>query len=158
VLRQVSCDVTDVVADKGIIDSMLEIVKFNGVGLSAPQIGENKNIIIINYKNDPTVIINPKITLLEKAKTVSVYEGCLSVPHVYKWVSRPKYVEAEYLDVFGNIQNSVFSDIEASIFLHEYDHLKGILFIDRSFNRNERRSFEGRYKFKVLSKEIYDYN
>jgi peptide deformylase len=109
-----------------------------GVGLSAPQIGVSKRIFVLEIERKITTVINPQIisvseelltTVLPKEKRF--LEGCLSVPGYWGFVDRPNKIEVCFIDQNGEKINKTFEGKESSYFLHEYDHLDGILFVDR---------------------------
>lgn len=122
--------------------------KENGVGIAAPQVGVSKRVFIVwsrpnkkikqRYpkapKMDPLVIINPKIVSRSK-KLEKDWEGCLSVPGLRAKVPRHVSVETEFLDTNGRKISKKFSGTTGSfvarIFQHEFDHLNGIVFLDR---------------------------
>lgn len=109
-----------------------------GVGLSAPQIGVSKRIFVLEIGKKITTVINPQILSASKEMLTTVFpkekrflEGCLSVPGYWGFVDRPYKIEVCFLDQTGEKVNKTFEGKESSYFLHEYDHLDGILFIDR---------------------------
>jgi len=109
-----------------------------GVGLSAPQIGISKRIFVLEIEKKCLTVINPEIISLSK-KTIAdalpqekkFLEGCLSVPGLWGFVNRPYQIKVSFMDKTGAKVVKDFSGKEACYFLHEYDHLDGILFIDR---------------------------
>lgn len=116
------------------------MVKEGGLGLSANQVGFNGQIFVMKTilnktYGDTTVVINPIIKGLSKEIEEGV-EGCLSHPGLFLKVRRPISCIVEF-DTLTSDNRSVihvetkFDDIDARIFLHEYDHLHGIQFIDR---------------------------
>ncbi len=114
----------------------------NGVGLAAPQIGENLRVFVIDVGTDsktmnPITFINPKI--LKKEGAINSYEGCLSFPDAYTNVRRYKYVKVKALDIKGRpfILEAKDGSLLARAIQHEFDHLDGILFIDHCRNRFE---------------------
>ncbi len=114
----------------------------NGVGLAAPQIGENLRVFVIDVGTDPKTMnpitfINPKI--LKKEGAVNSYEGCLSFPDAYTNVRRYKYVKIKALDIKGRpfIMEADEGSLLARAIQHEFDHLDGVLFIDHCRNRFE---------------------
>lgn len=114
----------------------------NGVGLAAPQIGENLRVFVIDVGVDqksmnPITFINPKI--LKKTGGVNSYEGCLSFPEAYTNVRRYKYVKIKALDEKGRpfILEADDGSLLARAIQHEFDHLDGILFVDHCRNRFE---------------------
>jgi peptide deformylase len=78
----------------------------------------------------PTAMINPKI-IAHSTETVKGWEGCLSVPGIRALVPRYQSIEVEYTDTSGELQKLEFTDFIARIFQHEYDHLEGLVFLDR---------------------------
>lgn len=114
----------------------------NGVGLAAPQIGENLRVFVIDVGTDPKTMnpitfINPKI--IKKEGAINSYEGCLSFPDAYTNVRRYKYVKVKALDIKGRpfILEAGEGSLLARCIQHEFDHLDGILFIDHCRNRFE---------------------
>ncbi len=111
-------------------DMTTTMLKKDGVGLAAPQIGKNIRLIVINYDKIIYTLINPVITKKSWAKSITE-EGCLSVPNVFGNVSRHKKINIIYLDKHGNKQKLLAENMLARIIQHEIDHLDGILFIDK---------------------------
>jgi peptide deformylase len=102
-----------------------------GVGLAGPQVGLMERIFAIHIDGDvPRIFINPSI--LETSKELVKYEeGCLSIPGVYAEVVRPKTVKIQAWNEKGRPFTLEAEGILARVILHEFDHLEGILFIDR---------------------------
>jgi peptide deformylase len=124
-----------------LIDNLIATaVNANGVGIAAPQVATSCRLFIVasrpnqRYPNapemEPTAMINPKI-ISHSQEIVKDWEGCLSVPGVRGLVPRYQSVNVEYTDRNGNLKNQELTDFVARIFQHEYDHLDGIVFIDR---------------------------
>ena len=115
-----------------LIDDMIETMyKFNGVGLSAVQVGILKRVVVIDI-DDGTgvkVLINPKITKTKGEQEVE--EGCLSFPNQYAKMIRPKEVTVEALDRNGKKITIKAKDLLAQAIAHECDHLDGVVFVDR---------------------------
>ena len=114
----------------------------NGVGLAAPQVGENVRVFVVDVGIDnktikPITFINPKI--IKKEGAVNSYEGCLSFPEAYTNVRRYKYVKVKALNEKGRpfIIEAGEGSLLARCIQHEFDHLDGILFIDHCRNRFE---------------------
>jgi peptide deformylase len=110
----------------------------DGIGLAAPQVGINKQIIVIdcepdNPENPPLVLINPTIKRFGRA-LCDAQEGCLSIPGVYLDVSRPEEVEVAYKDENGRPQTLKANGLLARAIQHEMDHLNGVMFVDRVQN------------------------
>lgn len=107
------------------------MLKKKGVGLAAPQIGENIRLITINIKDGPIIMINPKITNKSLTKEYGE-EGCLSIPGVFGQVKRSKKIICKYLDMEGKIKKIAAAGFLARVIQHEIDHLDGILFIEKA--------------------------
>lgn len=133
ILRKKSREV-DIIDDKiqTLIDDMIETMyKYNGVGLSAVQVGVLKRVVVIDIEDGEgaRVFINPKITSTKGEHEVE--EGCLSFPNKYAKVVRPKELTVEALDREGKKFKLKAKDLLAQAVAHEIDHLDGIVFIDR---------------------------
>ena len=111
---------------------MLEIlVKDKGVGLAATQIGIMKRIFIVYIQNDiPRVFINPSI-LETSYQTYKYEEGCLSIPGIYAQVIRSESLKIQAWNEKGRPFTLEAGWLLARVILHEYDHLEGVLFLDR---------------------------
>ena len=114
----------------------------NGVGLAAPQIGENVRVFVIDVSTgneplNPIVFINPKI--IKKSGACISHEGCLSFPEAYTDVRRYENVMVKALDSNGRsfVMEAKEGTLLARAIQHEFDHLDGILFIDHAINRFE---------------------
>ncbi|MBE9222177.1 peptide deformylase [Cyanobacterium stanieri LEGE 03274] len=110
----------------------------NGIGLAAPQVGVNKQMIVVDLQPDnenypPLVMINPVIKKYSKEVCV-LEEGCLSIPNVFLDVTRPSKIEVEFKNLSGKKQRIKASGWMARVIQHEMDHLTGILFVDRIKN------------------------
>lgn len=113
------------------IDLML---KEGGIGLSANQVGLDAQIFVMKphllENKQPFAVINPTIEKV-LSETELMPEGCLSHPNLFLSIVRPKGLVAKYFDITGKECIIELYDIDARCFLHEYDHLQGIEFIDR---------------------------
>ena len=139
---------------RDLIETMEE---YGGIGIAAPQVHEALAVAIIDfqeghprYKNETTenkaeeneaeenenepvpltVVINPKITVLDETAQ-SYWEGCLSVPEIRGLVKRPRKVRIDFLDLEAKSQSITAEGFLATVFQHELDHLFGTLFVDR---------------------------
>lgn len=101
----------------------------HGLGLAAPQVGQNIQLFITVVNDVLRVYFNPQIHWQSKTKSV-MEEGCLSVPNKTVTVSRPDSIDLEFYDALGKYTVQVFVGLEARAILHEYDHLQGRLIID----------------------------
>ena len=137
VLRKKSFEV-GVIDDKirMLIDDMKEtLFKAEGAGLAAPQVGVLKRIFTVYAEEKYYECINPVI--LSKSGSQKGEEGCLSVRGRYGVVERPMKVKVKALDRFGKPFTVVASGFLARAFCHEYDHLDGILYIDKAESLSE---------------------
>lgn len=143
VLRKKAKPVTNIKDEfvQELIDDMIAtVMDVNGVGMAAPQVYQSLQIFImashpnIRYPNapkmKPTAIINPKI-IKYYATGIGMWEGCLSIPGLRGYVIRNKTIAVKYFTRDGKKVERRFSNFLARIFQHEYDHLQGIMFIDR---------------------------
>jgi len=123
---------------KNLINEMKKTLEESqGVGLAAPQVGVNKNLVIvkIDQKNSLS-ILNPEI-LSKSEETEIAEEGCLSLPGLWGNVERAKEIKLKFMDEKGRTQVVVLKDLNARITLHEIDHLNGILFADKIVQKNK---------------------
>lgn len=148
-IRKVSTEVN--IKDEEIIKFIDDLLKISikSLGIAAPQIGLFKNLFAVNFGQGPIIMANPEITNIGEGTNFH-QEGCLSFPNTFLNVERPSEVEIKYTDVGGEKREAGLIGIEAAVFLHEYDHLKGILFIDRAtMNRGVRRKIERKFRVEV---------
>jgi peptide deformylase len=116
-----------------LIDDMFEsMYEARGVGLAANQIGISKRLAVIDasFKEDPAqklVLVNPQV--IHKEGRVTQDEGCLSLPDFREKVARPKIVTIRAQDAQGNWYEKTGEDLLARAFMHETDHLDGMLYI-----------------------------
>jgi peptide deformylase len=104
-----------------------EILKSNGAGIAAPQLGVDKQVFVIKeeYSKDHTVFINPKLEFSNPTETCIFKEGCLSFPGISINISRPKSVKVTAFDLEGDSFTIEDDHILSRIIQHEYDHLIG---------------------------------
>jgi peptide deformylase len=143
VLRGVAGKVADP-ADPGIqalIDDLLvTVAEANGVGIAAPQVYEPLSLFIVasrpnqRYPHapemEPTVMINPEILWMSDDKEKG-WEGCLSIPGLRGLVPRHRRIGMRYLTRAGEVREEEYADFLARVFQHEFDHVQGMVFIDR---------------------------
>ncbi len=124
---------------------MFETMEYcKGVGLAAPQVGISNRIFIIDSsktnddddrksKSDKPVreVFINAVMLEETGEIVNYEEGCLSIPGIYGNVDRPKNIKIRYYDGNFQLQEKEFTGFVARIIQHEYDHIEGVLFIDK---------------------------
>lgn len=143
VLREAAERITEPTdpAVQALIDDMLvTVADANGVGIAAPQVFESLSLFIVasspnpRYPNapqmEPTAMINPEILWRSEDKEKG-WEGCLSIPGLRGLVPRHRWIGVRYLTRDGDVREVEFEDFLARVFQHEFDHLHGIVFIDR---------------------------
>jgi len=122
-----------------LIDDMLEtMVEAGGVGLAAPQVGIGRQLFVylaVDPEKDPQeaerrVLINPMIEPVP-GELVYDWEGCLSIPDLRGLVPRHPAIRVHGLDRDGERLDFRAEDYEGRIVQHEYDHLEGVLLVDR---------------------------
>ena len=128
---------------KTLTDDMFETMhSVNGIGLAATQIGVAKQVAVIDIspeKNEPLVIVNPAIQILDPSKTEDYDEGCLSVPGFFEKISRPSDIKLTYQDLNGKKQEIKPEGLLTKVVQHELDHLNGRLFVDHISELKRRR-------------------
>jgi len=134
-----------------LVDDMIETMNaVDGIGLAAPQVHRSIRLFIAcppvqkpNGKWEPgrvRVYINPEI--LESSQEMQTFsEGCLSIPNFYMKVTRPYKIKIKACDLYGTIFEETLSGFPATNFMHEFDHLNGILIVDH-YSEEERKSLE----------------
>lgn len=140
VLRQPAKRVTKVDDEiRQLVRDMLQTMyAADGIGLAAPQVAVNKQVIVVDLEPDnaatpPLVLINPQILCPSRELAVG-QEGCLSIPGVFLDVVRSAALEVSYKDEYGRPQKLAAKDLLARCILHEVDHLNGVMFVDRVNN------------------------
>ena len=114
-------------------------VEGGGIGLAAPQVGINTQVLVIGMGNFQTegaedynqVFFNPNIISMDDEKTYMI-EGCLSYPGLFVKVKRPKSMVMEWWTEEDTRCEETFDGITSRILQHEVDHLNGITFIKRA--------------------------
>ena len=116
-------------------DMMETMYDAPGIGLAAPQIGVLERLIVMDCAKkedeepDPIIMVNP--TIIASSEENSVYEeGCLSIPEHFAEITRPEFVQVEWIDLGGKQHSEEFNGLKSTCVQHEIDHLNGKLFID----------------------------
>lgn len=150
---------------QALIDDLIDTMHdAKGAGLAAPQIGESVAIAAVHVDRNPrypykppfplTVFVNPRLTALGEDEEW-IYEGCLSVPDLRGLVRRKMRVRVDALDRRGEPFSLEVKGLTAGTLQHEFDHLQGVLFVDRvedpatlctwaNFDRFHREAFAAR--------------
>lgn len=135
-----------------LISNMIETMRgASGVGLAAPQVGYALRLFVVDlevayeqsteeeqerleqtFSKDQKVlvVINPEI-VEEGGNNCDYEEGCLSIPGITETIRRREQVRVNYLDRSFKVQEVTLSGMLARVFEHEFDHLEGVLFVDR---------------------------
>lgn len=136
VLREKAEPVTEINGElRDFIGKMAELMyKVRGLGLAANQVGVPKRFFIMDISQKEgspllEVYINPEI--LGAEGETEYEEGCLSIPGYYAKVERYARLWVKAYDLEGNPFERELTGLHAIAFQHEYDHLEGILFVDR---------------------------
>ncbi|MFA5023793.1 MAG: peptide deformylase [Patescibacteria group bacterium] len=140
ILRQKSTPVSvEEISDPAFKELLLDMeetmLKKDGAGLAAPQIGKNIRLVVVHHEDRTWFLINPQITKKSWAREIEE-EGCLSVLNdrgeiIYAPVERYKKINCLYLDAQSQKQKLVATKLLARVIQHEIDHLDGVLFIDK---------------------------
>lgn len=149
-VKEINEEIRQLVAD------MLETMHAkNGLGLAAPQVYRSLSLFVTcvpKYAEESDeddartlqgverVFINPKI-LSYSEESINLSEGCLSIPQLYGYVTRPLKIIVEAMDLEGKTFTQEFVNYEARCIMHENDHINGKLFIDR-LDSKERQALE----------------
>ncbi|PLV60501.1 peptide deformylase [Thermotoga sp. KOL6] len=116
---------------KRIIGRMIETMYYyDGVGLAAPQVGISQKFFVMDVGDGPLAVINPEI-LETSNETETAEEGCLSFPDIFVEIERSKRIRVKYQNVHGEFVEEELEGYPARVFQHEFDHLNGVLIIDR---------------------------
>lgn len=126
---------------QALIDDMLvTVADANGVGLAAPQVFQSLSLFIIASQPNPRypqapdlqpfALLNPEVIWSSDEKEKG-WEGCLSIPGLRGIVPRHRKIGVRYLTRDGEMREEQFANFTARVFQHEFDHLKGIVFLDR---------------------------
>ena len=114
----------------------------NGIGLAAPQVGDQRSIIVVDVAGkdeepDPIRMVNPEVVWISDEENAHE-EGCLSLPEYYADVVRPEAIQVRYTDENNEPQELETDGLLATCVQHEIDHLDGVLFVDHisSLKRN----------------------
>ncbi len=161
VLRKKAKEITkDYPGLEKLIEDMYETMKFSeGVGLAAPQIGLPIRLFVVDatgsgkeeegFDEDDEdlsdfrkVFINPKI-INYSGVPWTFNEGCLSIPNLREDVDRPEKIHIRYFDELFNPHEEDFDGVRSRIIQHEYDHLEGIMFVDK-INPLRKRLISGK--------------
>ena len=143
-LKRVAQPVAEVTDElRTFMDDMLETMyRAPGIGLAAPQVGVDRRVVVVDLarednERDPLRLINPELAWVSD-DSVTMEEGCLSLPDQFAEVKRPSAVRLRYLDEHGAQQEIEADGMLARCLQHETDHLNGTVFSDRLSTRARR--------------------
>ncbi len=141
-----------------LLADMVDTMRANdGIGIAAPQVAESVRVAVIEIPEDSPrypgapaqplmVFVNPVVTVLDRTEQ-GYWEGCLSVPDLRGLVWRPRAVRVEYRTADGSAAELVAEDFLATVVQHEFDHLDGILFVDRLRDTRQLATVENYRRF-----------
>jgi peptide deformylase len=133
---------------KEISDKLIELCEqYNGIGLSANQVGLPVKCCVMMTTEGAKVFFNPELKAVSQ-ETELEKEGCLSFPDIYVSIKRPKIVEVEYQDVNGETHSEQLQGLASRCIQHEIDHLNGIVFLQRASRLKLERALKARPKEK----------
>lgn len=154
-------EISSPITQKWIARMKYTMRKVKGVGLAAPQVGLQKQAFVYRltptkyrpnlHRVRPCAVFNPLIVSAGK-KTVRDWEGCLSVAdaNLFAKVSRPEKICVSYLNEKAETVECELSGLEARVFLHEYDHLIGKVYLDHS---PDPATFMSASEYKLMRKQ-----
>jgi len=135
-------DITGIETKKIIKDMTETMLDAKGIGLAAPQVYIKQKIMIFINPDEKSesetkieTLINPKLIKVSD-ETNDDWEGCLSIPGMLGLVRRFSQIRYQGFDMFGNTVNIQANGLHARVIQHEYDHLMGILYINRLAHKN----------------------
>ena len=125
------------------------MTKHQGLGLSANQCGLPYRVFVL-WSETPLVCFNPRV-VDQTSEFVLLDEGCLTFPNLFIKVKRPKAIKVRFQDARGETHTERFIGMTARSFLHEMDHLDGILFHKRASGPHLSRALNQQ---KVLERRL----
>jgi peptide deformylase len=120
---------------------------FNGLGLSANQIGMDHRVFVM--QTSPVLVCFNPIIVDASNEIIILEEGCLSYPNLFINIRRPSGVKLRFTQPNGNVETMKFNGITARVVFHELDHLDGILFYSKAALSERKRAFN---KMKILNR------
>lgn len=116
--------------EKDMLETMYE---HDGIGLSANQVGIRARVFVMGHRDNPEAgmaFFNP-VVLENTSEIEDLEEGCLSFPGIFVKIKRPTAIKARWQNSRSEVMEGTFEGYECKCFLHELDHLEGIVFKDR---------------------------
>ena len=139
--------------EEKLLDSMKQ---YNGIGLSANQIGIMERVFVMYSdvkKRETITCFNPEIVTKSDTE-ILMDEGCLTYPGLWLKVKRPDGIEVQYEDKSGEIHHQAMFGLECRIFLHEYDHMEGMDFTQKVSKIKLNRALKRKSKMMKKSKLV----
>lgn len=142
------------------------VLETNGFAVAAIQLGYNNRVVYVRCSdytkydeegyNEKEILINPVITNREGLTTY--WEACLSCMDNTAIVCRPYKIQLSYYDIKGNKKEKTITGFPSTVLSHEYDHLDGILHMDKALevllmNKEERKEFRKKYGYEIYAQE-----
>ena len=138
-----------------LVDALKKLmIEKRGVGLSANQVGLPYQVFVIGDPTDPDnieAVFNPKVVYSSDIEHV-IEEGCLSFPGLFLKVKRPAAIRVRYADATGKIDTKLYDQIPARVFLHEFDHMQGVVFTERVGKVTLQRGLQQKSKLDRIRK------
>ncbi len=153
-LRQKAVPVEDINDDiRLLVREMFETMeREDGIGLAAPQVDKSIRLFVVRADDGiERTFINPQI-IATSQETESYEEGCLSIPKTYEDVIRPSAITVQAKNERGRRFTLEADGLLARVIQHEYDHLEGILFIDR-IKADKREKIEQKFQKNAIRQE-----
>ena len=127
------------------IEFSKDLVKFmhdsNAIGLAANQVGMGYRVFAMRGQPENFVCFNPRIVQYSN-ETVLLEEGCLSYPKLIVKVKRPQHIRCRFQTPNGETLTKQFTGMTARVFQHEFDHLNGIIYVDKLEFESRKEAFE----------------
>jgi peptide deformylase len=153
-LRQKAVPVEEITDEiRSLVTEMFETMeREEGVGLAAPQVGRSIRLFVVKADDGiERTFINPQIVATSQ-ETCVYEEGCLSIPKYYEDVVRPERITVQARNEKGRRFNLEAEGFLARVIQHEYDHLEGVLFIDR-IDPDKKAKIEQKFLKKAENKD-----
>jgi peptide deformylase len=123
-------EVDPIQLEKDMLDTMYA---YDGIGLAANQVGVKARVFVMGHRDRPDAgmaFFNP-VVIANTDDIDDLEEGCLSFPGIFVNIKRPKAIKARWQNSKGEVMEGEFRGYECKCFLHELDHLEGVVFQDR---------------------------
>jgi len=133
-------------------DLVATMLKNNGVGLAANQVGYKLRVFAMRTAPEMTVVFNPKIVSFSDDEEV-LEEGCLSFPNLIIPIKRPKSIRVRFAYPNGEIGTHTYAGLTARVFQHELDHIDGVLFFSRANKIHLERALKKKARLDKQLKE-----